>query len=96
MRNALSSVSDTGLKVLVMVPMVSAVALAVMGSIQSDLHRGSVLSILAGLSMNVGIIAQGMVLIVVKKRTGLGITMLLAGAVVLGSGLYVLLRALHI
>ncbi len=95
MRNALSSLSDTGLKVLVLVPMLSAVALAVMGSMQRGLHRGSELSLLAGLSMNVGIIAQGVLLIVAKKRTGAGIIAVIVGAMALGFGLHVLLLVLQ-
>ena len=96
MRNALTYLSPTSWKLLIFVPMVAAVVPMVMGSTETDMHRRSELFILANLAVSVGIIAQGAYLVVAKKRKGSGLTIVIVGALVLGFGLYVLLRTLQI
>jgi hypothetical protein len=81
---------------LVFVPLAVALFLMLIGSRQSDPHWSSVLVSLGGLFTNISIIGQGVFLIVVKKRTGMGITTLILGATVLGFGLHVLLRTLQL
>jgi hypothetical protein len=49
-----------------------------------------------GLFTTISIIGQGVFLIVVKKRAGMGITTVILGATVLGFGLHVSLRTLQL
>jgi hypothetical protein len=96
MRNALTYLSPTSWKLLVFVPMAAALVPMVMGSTETSMHRRNELFILANLSVSVGIIAQGAYLVVAKKRTWLGLTIVIVGALVLGFGLYVLLSVLQV
>ncbi len=96
MRNPLTDLSPMRWRLLAFVPMAAALVLLVMGSTETDMHRRSELFILANVSVSVGIIAQGAYLVVAKKRTWPGLSVVIAGAVVLGFGLYVLLRTLKV
>jgi hypothetical protein len=83
-------------RLLVFVPMTVALVLAVMGSRETDMHRGSELLTLANLFVSLGIVTQGSYLVAAKKQTGLGFTIVIVGALVLGFGLYVFLRTFHV
>jgi hypothetical protein len=83
-------------RLLAFVFMAAALVPLVMGSTESDMHRRSELFLLANCSVSVGIVAQGAYLAVAKKQTWPGLSIVIVGALVLGFGLYVLLRTLQV
>lgn len=83
-----------GWKLLILIPLAVAVALAVISSTHTDLHAGIELPIIGNIFLEVSFIAQGVYWIVVSKRTGLGILTLIVASTVLGFGLHTLLRVL--
>lgn len=81
-----------GWKLLILMPLALAVALALIGSRQTGLHAEVKLNTIAGICGDIAMIALGVHWIVVKKLTGLGILTLIVSSTVLGFGLHVLLR----
>jgi hypothetical protein len=83
-----------GWKLLILIPLAVAVALALISSRQTSLHADIAMRVIANIFLEVSMIALGVFWIVVKKLTGLGILILIVASAVLGFGLHVVLRML--
>jgi hypothetical protein len=83
-----------GWKLLVLLPLAAGVVLGAISAKQTAAHAEIQLLTIAGMCVNVALIALGVYWIVVKKLTGLGIFMLIVSSTVVGFGLHTLLRRL--
>jgi len=89
-----SQSASLGWKLLVLLPLGAGVVLGVMSATKTGLPAEIKLLTIAGICVNVALIAIGVHWIVVKKLTGLGILMLIVSSTVVGFGLHTLLRTL--
>lgn len=75
-------------------PMAVALATLVAASRQSQLHDEIRLTTVGNLFVAVGITAQGLYYLLVRKSPAMGVTALMVGSAVFGFGLHTLLRVL--
>ena len=81
-----------GWKLAFFIPMAIALVLILFSQNETDLHRKIGLTIVANIFGVVSLISHSVYWIVAKKRTALGISLLIFMSAVLGFGLNVLLR----